>query len=223
MQPDLRRSDDGRTALLVGATGLIGSSLLNGLLESERYTNVYVLARSPAPHRYADVITSARLHWLTFDDQLLASIDHFFCALGTTQKASGKTGLERVDRELVVQSAQQALSAGANLISIVSAQGANAHSAFFYNRIKGKMEQDVEALNSTTVHFWQPSVLLGERAEHRVAESLAAFVLRWPLPVNMRARPGLQVASAMLKAAKSVQPGCFRFKVSDIDNFNKEK
>ena len=223
MRPDHQTDRIGPTAFLVGATGLIGSSLLHRLVESDLYSAIYVMARSAAPERYAHRIASGQLCWLTFDDQLPASIDHFFCALGTTQKVAGKTGLERVDRELVVQSAQQALSAGASLISIVSAQGANAHSAFFYNRIKGKMEQDVEALNSFAVHFWQPSVLLGEREEHRLAESLAACFLRWPLPVNVRARPGSQVASAMLKAARSVQPGCFRFKVSDIDNFNKEK
>ena len=206
--------------MLVGATGLIGSHLLGQLLRSERYDCVIVVARQAMPDTCREYARSGRLVWQSFSDDLSRNVDDFFCALGTTQKVSGKAGLEWVDHDLVVQSATRAVGAGASLVSVVSAHGASSDSLFFYSRVKGNMEQDVQALKASSTHFWQPSVLLGNRGEFRLGEALAGLLLRWPFPLNARARAGSAVASAMLAAAAVAKPGCFRYKVSDIDNFN---
>jgi uncharacterized protein YbjT (DUF2867 family) len=207
-------------ALVVGATGLIGSHLLKELLNLPRYSSVVAMARGAAPDSVKPYIDSGHLIWQSFAEPLPEPVEHFFCALGTTQKVAGKEGLAAIDRDLVVKTATDAVTKGAKLCSIVSATGADAGSVFFYNRIKGEMEQAVCQLNVSCVQFWQPSVLLGERSEVRFAEKLAGCLLRPPLPKNIQARKGAAVASAMAVAAGQNLTGIHRFKVREIDMFN---
>ena len=210
-----------KTAFLVGATGLIGSHLLRLLLQSEHYRCVIVQARSLCPSEYHDMQMNGRLVWLDFDAKLPDGVDEFFCALGTTQKQSGKAGLVKVDRDLVIKTATSAVAVGASLLSIVSALGANDKSLFFYNRIKGQMEASVERLNPDTLQFWQPSLLLGERSESRSGESLASMVMTPNWLGNFSAREGATVAKAMINAAQVAKPEHIRYKVRSIDMFSK--
>ena len=210
-------------AVLVGATGLIGSHLLENLIAAGRYDQIVVVARKQPlvlPAIVKEVLATGELLWNTFDQPFPEHVDHFFCALGTTQKASGKPGLAAVDRDLVIDLASNAAGAGAQLLSVVSATGADAGSMFFYNRIKGEMEQGVGRLSVPCIQFWQPSVLLGERDDFRLAEKLAGVFLRSPLPKNVQARKGACVASAMAEAASQISTGIHRFKVREIDMFN---
>ncbi|SIS70063.1 NAD dependent epimerase/dehydratase family protein [Thalassolituus maritimus] len=210
----------GRIAVIVGVTGLIGSHLLDRILQSNRYRRVVAIARSSAPDSVRKYIDSGQLIWQSFSESMPDHVDHFFCALGTTQKVAGKAGLAAVDRDLVVETASVAIANGASLCSVVSATGADARSIFFYNRIKGEMEAEVSELGSRCVQFWQPSVLLGERSEDRFAEKIAGCILRSPLPKNIQARDGAAVASAMVVAAGQNLTGIHRFKVREIDMFN---
>ncbi|MDQ4423370.1 MAG: oxidoreductase [Thalassolituus sp.] len=207
-------------AVVVGATGLIGSHLLKELLTLPRYSRVVVMARGAAPDSFNSYISNGRLIWQPFSEPMPDQIDHFFCALGTTQKVAGKAGLAAVDRDLVVETASAAIAKGASLCSIVSATGADASSIFFYNRIKGEMETAVSESGARCLQFWQPSVLLGERSEERFAEKIAGCILRSPLPKNIQARDGAAVASAMAVAAGQNLTGIHRFKVREIDMFN---
>ncbi len=209
-----------KVAVIVGVTGLIGSHLLGCLLQSNSYRKVVAIARSSASGSVKEYIESGKLIWQSFSDPMPNQVDHFFCALGTTQKVAGKAGLAAVDRDLVVKTASAAISKGASLCSIVSATGANARSIFFYNRIKGEMETVVSQSGARCVQFWQPSVLLGERSEERFAEKIAGCILRSPLPKNIQARDGAAVASAMAVAAGQDLTGIHRFKVREIDMFN---
>jgi oxidoreductase len=210
-------------AVLAGATGLIGAHLLDLLIATGKYTQVVVLARRKPTDLSVtaqEALSTGLLRWNAFDQSFPGHVDHFFCALGTTQKVSGKSGLAAVDRDLVIDLAGKSVAAGARLWSIVSATGANAGSMFFYNRIKGEMEQGVGRLSVPCIQFWQPSVLLGERDDFRLAEALAGLVLRPPLPKNIQARQGAAVASAMVVAAGQDLTGLHRFKVREIDMFN---
>lgn len=217
MQPEQQRA-----ALLVGATGLIGREVLRLLLQSPRYSSVVVIARDADLLRreHADV----GLTVLTFDEcvtglpevVLKQGVDDFYCALGTTQKVSGKDGLRFVDKELVLRSAGWALAAGALKASIVSALGVSPGSPFFYNRIKGEMEQAVAELGFATTIFWQPSVLIGKRPEQRVAEELAARFLSFNFLGNFQALPGERIAQAMVAATPDTESGLFRHRVSRI-------
>lgn len=210
-------------AVLAGATGLIGAHLLDLLIATGKYTQVVVLARRKPTGLSViaqEALSTGLLRWSTFDQSFPEHVDHFFCALGTTQKVSGKSGLAAVDRDLVIDLASKAADAGAQLLSVVSATGADTGSVFFYNRIKGEMEQGVGRLSVPCIQFWQPSVLIGERDDFRLAETLAGLVLRPPLPKNIQARKGAAVASAMVVAAGQDLTGLHRFKVREIDMFN---
>ncbi|TNC83437.1 MAG: hypothetical protein CSH37_14210 [Thalassolituus sp.] len=210
-------------AVLAGATGLIGAHLLDLLIASDKYTQVVVVARRKPTGLSVtaqEALSTGLLRWSMFDQSFPEYVDHFFCALGTTQKVSGKSGLAAVDRDLVIDLASKAADAGAQLLSVVSATGADTGSVFFYNRIKGEMEQGVGRLSVPCIQFWQPSVLIGERDDFRLAEALAGLVLRPPLPKNIQARKGAAVASAMVVAAGQDLTGLHRFKVREIDMFN---
>ena len=153
-----------RTALLAGATGLVGRALLPLLLRS--HASVEVLVRRAVPGLDADpkirlrVVDFANLH------EPLQAIDDVFIALGTTIKVAGSESVFRaVDFDLVVAIARAARDAGARRLAVVSALGANPRSGIFYNRVKGEMEEAVAELGYETLVIAQPSLLIGERGE----------------------------------------------------------
>ena len=100
----------GRIAVIVGVTGLIGSHLLKRLLQSNHYSKVVAIARSSAADSVKEYIDGGQLIWQPFSEPMPDQVDHFFCALGTTQKVAGKAGLAAVDRDLVVETASAAIA-----------------------------------------------------------------------------------------------------------------
>ena len=154
-----------RTALLAGATGLVGGELLQRLLASERYTQVHVFVRGTAalgaahPKLVAHTVNYTRLR------ADLPKVDDVYIALGTTIKTAGSNAAFRqVDLDYVLAAARAAKAAGARRAAIVSALGADAKSRVFYNRVKGEMQAAVSELAFDTLIFAQPSLLLGDRA-----------------------------------------------------------
>ena len=133
-----------RRALLVGATGLVGSLLLERLLDETTYSSVTVWARRPLALR------GPGLKVETFEFEGLAShqveAEHVFCCLGTTMKlARSEQAFRRVDYDYPVALARAAKKGGATRLLVVSALGANPDSRIFYNRVKGEMEAAVAA------------------------------------------------------------------------------
>src|SRR3982751_4961884 len=131
-----------RTALVAGATGLIGQALLAQLLADDRYGRVEVVARRPLTSALA---RHPRLGVRIGDAAELAGgaprADDVYIALGTTIKVAGsETAFRAVDFDLVVAIARAAHRAGATRLGVVSALGADATSLVFYNRVKGEME-----------------------------------------------------------------------------------
>ena len=204
-----------RTALLAGATGLVGSALLPMLLAGKQYCSVHVLLRRAAP----DIKASAKLkvHQVDFARLPAAfpTVDDVFIALGTTIKVAGSEGAFRqVDFEFVVNTARAARAAGARRLAVVSALGADAESRVFYNRVKGEMQAAIAQLGYESVVIAQPSLLLGDRAAlgqpARGGEILAARLLGplgWMLPKGVRPIPARAVASALLAAILDAIPG----------------
>lgn len=197
-----------RTALIAGSTGLIGSLLLQKLLDSPDYQRVVALTRRPLPLTHAKLVnpTSDFEHFGAVSAQL--AVDDVFCCLGTTTaKAGGQAGLERVDYHMVVDLARAARAAGARQFLVVSAVGASLRSPAFYSRVKARMERSVAESGYATVHILRPSLLLGARQEHRPAEDLAQKLspLLAPLFVGplspYRPVPAATVAAAMLALA----------------------
>jgi uncharacterized protein YbjT (DUF2867 family) len=200
----------GRSALLLGATGLVGSHCLDLLLADDAYSTVRVLARRPLQRRHPKL----DFHRVDFDrleaHSELFRVDDLFCALGTTIAVAGsEEAFRRVDLEYPVRAAQLGAEAGAQQFLVVSALGADASSRIFYNRVKGEMEAAVKRLPYRAVWILRPALLLGERTEKRRGERIAAALFRPLSPLLggplRRYRPvqAHDVAAAMLRLARS--------------------
>jgi uncharacterized protein YbjT (DUF2867 family) len=197
-----------RSALIAGATGLVGRSLLERLVGDARYTAIHVLGRR------APAVVSTKVRFIATDFGDLAAhaahlaVDDVFCCLGTTIRAAGsQPAFERVDYHMVVDLARAAHHAGARRFLVVSAVGASAHAAAFYSRVKGRMEKAVGAVPFEAVHVVRPSLLLGNRSERRPAERIGQFVAPWLSPLlqgplaKYRAVPAAEVAEALVTLA----------------------
>lgn len=206
-----------RTALIAGATGLVGSALLRQLTSDSTWSEVRVIGRRPPP------LEAGRIRFVSSDfsnlDELATDLgaDDVYCCLGTTIRTAGsREAFERVDYHYVVDLARAAQAAGAKRFLVVSAVGASASAATFYSRVKGRMEQAVMALPFEAVHVVQPSLLLGDRKEHRPGEALAqklspllSSLMRGPL-TKYRPVRDTEVAVALVELAKSGARGAHR-------------
>jgi uncharacterized protein YbjT (DUF2867 family) len=201
---------EGRTALLVGATGLIGASCLEYLLKSPAYTRVRVLARRASGVRGEEKLDE---RVIDFDKlgEVVADVtgDDVFICLGTTIKAVGgdRQRFYRVDHDYVVEVARLARQGGARRLLVVSSIGADAGSANFYLRTKGEMERDLGGLGYESVEIFRPSMLLGERKETRLGEAVGSVFVRGAQGLMLgplrayRPIEGRVVAAAMVAAA----------------------
>ncbi len=190
-----------RTALLVGATGLIGSCLLRRLLASERYSSVVAWARRDIgqthPKLKVEIVDFERLA------ERRVEVEDVFCCLGTTIKQAGsQAAFRRVDYDYPVALARAAARGGAKRLLVVSALGADPDSTVFYNRVKGEMEQAVRAGVPQTI-LLRPSLLSGARAQERLGEKIGLVIgnIFGPLLGKYRPIHADIVAAAMLKAA----------------------
>jgi uncharacterized protein YbjT (DUF2867 family) len=167
------------TAIVIGSTGLTGSFLVRQLLSDPAITKVISVSRKPL-----NILSVKLAEVLIPDLAALSSVaegirgEIYFCCLGTTIKAAGgKDNFEKVDHDAVVAFAKIARGQNAKSFTLVSAMGADATSMFFYNRVKGRTENDVRALGFRSLIIFRPALLLGPRREFRMAESMAAKTL----------------------------------------------
>jgi len=199
-----------KTALVFGATGLIGSLLVRGLLASPDYARVIAVARRPL------TLSDPRLTVLIGDLDALPALapqlvaDEVFIALGTTRaKTPDEAAYYRIDHDYPVQAARIARQNGAQAVLLVSAVGANAASGQFYLRTKGEAERDIIALDFDKTHIFRPSMIMGERAERRPVERLLVAAARVVNPLlrgaadRYRGIDADAVAQAMIAAAQT--------------------
>jgi uncharacterized protein YbjT (DUF2867 family) len=168
-----------RNALIAGASGLVGGHCLELLLKSERYSQVISIGRREVPviHPKLEqkIIDFDKLH--NYYAEL--DVDDVFCCLGTTiKKAGSKEAFYKVDYTYVVELARVTANKGASQFIVISSMGADASSMFFYNKVKGEMERDIQQLGFESVHILRPSLLLGNRDEERTGEKLASKILK---------------------------------------------
>jgi uncharacterized protein YbjT (DUF2867 family) len=212
MAPD--RDEQGRSALVLGATGLVGGHCVDLLLAERTYGSVRVVGRRALardhPKFEQHVLDLGRMR----ERPELFRVDDVFCCLGTTiRKAGSPEAFRQVDVEYPATAAALALDAGADQFLLVSSVGADATSRIFYNRSKGETEVGVRRLPFRAVWIVRPSLLLGKREEVRPLERLAEVILR-PLTPLMRGpleryRPveASLVAAAMVTLALSEGTG----------------
>lgn len=203
-----------RTALVAGATGLVGSHVLELLLADPHWSRVVTVGRRGTSQQHAKleqrVLDLGELE--TVSD--LPHIDDVFSCLGTTIKQAGSQPAFRlVDHAFVVGLARAGLRAGAMQFLLVSAIGADPESRVFYSRVKGETEAAIRKLPYQGIQIFRPSLLLGERPEFRFGERIA--MLGAPvLPVLLfgrlrRYRPiqAATVARAMVRIAHETLRG----------------
>lgn len=209
-----------KTALVAGATGLIGSQLLPLLLSSDRYEHVKVLTRK------ALQIEHPKLENLIVNfDQLstvgqLLKADDVFCCLGTTmKKAKSKEAFRKVDYTYPLELAKLSKQQGARQYLLVSALGANKDSSIFYNAVKGEVEVAIDAVGFESLDIFRPSLLLGPRKEHRSGEDAAKWfykIFGFLIPEKYQAIESVKVARAMLHFAGQDQPGKYIYESKSL-------
>ncbi|MVN78603.1 NAD(P)H-binding protein [Hymenobacter sp. HMF4947] len=198
-----------KTALLAGATGLVGKALLQLLLASDRYAKVIVVGRRPLALEHpklTQVVTDlGQLEAMRL--RLIA--DDVYCCLGTTQQQAGsKEAFYEVDFLYVVKLAAITAANFAAQFLVVSALGADVESRFYYNRVKGEMEAAVRQTPFRAIHIFRPSLLLGQRDKPRLGERIGAVLLSLASPLlrggwrKYRPVEATTVAQAMLRAAE---------------------
>jgi uncharacterized protein YbjT (DUF2867 family) len=163
---------------------------------------VHLMLRTRADFGHSRKLTQ---HLVVFEHLAEAdwpACDALICCLGTTiKKAGSQSAFRQVDFDFVVQSAQRARRAGASRLMVVSAMGADARSLIFYNRVKGEMEAAIAKLGFDSVLIVRPSLLAGERVEHRSGEKLGLLVMKFGnplLPKKYQSVPAHAVARAMV-------------------------
>jgi uncharacterized protein YbjT (DUF2867 family) len=183
----------GRTALVVGATGLVGRALVRVLAADERFTRVVTFGRraSEAPAAKVEARVVDLGDPASFADALRGEVA--FSCLGTTKKAAGSLEAQRVvDVDYPLAFAESAAANGVETFALVSSMGADASSRFAYMKMKGELDAAVAALPFARVRIARPSTLVGDRGEQaRAGEHVAIGVGRALAAVGLfrRARP----------------------------------
>jgi len=198
-----------RTAVVAGASGLIGRELLTRLAREPVYEHVVALTRRPL--NAGDRIVEVPAHFDKLGRVLAplvpadATVDAY-CCLGTTIRAAGsEVAFRRVDFDYVVAFGRWAAQHPVRRLVVITALGADAESHVFYNRVKGQVETALREMTGLTLTIVRPSLLDGSRPEWRVGEFLALAVsrpLRGLLPARVRPVRAADVAQSMIDAAQ---------------------
>jgi uncharacterized protein YbjT (DUF2867 family) len=206
------------TAVVLGATGLIGEQLVQQLLNNTNFSKIRILVRRPVEISHSKL----EVQIVDFDNlieyrQKLGKGDCIFCCVGTTTgKVKGdKSAYRKIDFDIPVNAARFGKDAGFTGYFLVSAVGANAGSANFYLKLKGEVEEAIAGIHFDSFHSFRPSILLGKRKEFRLGEVIGKGVMQalsllfvGPLQ-KYKGIEGERVAKAMVAFATSGKKGHF--------------
>ncbi|WP_404449551.1 oxidoreductase [Sutcliffiella horikoshii] len=203
-----------RSALLIGATGLVGAYVKKEILKNSDYVNLTTFVRNETNETHPK-LKEVKIEF----DEMANYMEHFkvddlFICLGTTIKKAGtQENFRKVDFDYVVEAARLAKESGVGKIAVVSAIGADENSRFFYNKVKGEMERAVSEIGIASTYFFRPSLLLGDRKEFRLGERIGEVLGRTIQPVlrgklkKYRSVHGQTVAIAMVRFLKDGRDG----------------
>lgn len=169
-----------RTAIVIGATGLVGTQLIQLLLADERFSVVSILGRRSTGIQHPKL----QEHIINFDHpedwKHLVTGDVLFSALGTTLKQAGsKEAQYKIDHTYQYNVAKAAAENGVPVYVLVSAAMSSENSRIFYSRMKGELERDVKQLPFQYIHILQPGMLAGNRKENRTGEKIGTAVIKF--------------------------------------------
>lgn len=209
-------------ALVAGGTGLVGTHLVQYLCADPTFDQVKVLVRKSTqnPPKKVEIITVDYDDLPAFDDLLKADVA--FCCLGTTiKKAGSKQKFRMVDYDYPLTLAKLLAKVGCRQFNIITAMGADKKSIFFYNQVKGEIEESLQGLWYGNLNIFRPSLLLGVRPEKRFGEQFGAMVMKIISPLMLgplskyKAVHAQAVALAMLIVSKKGLSGNHIFQ-SDV-------
>jgi uncharacterized protein YbjT (DUF2867 family) len=197
-----------KTALLFGASGLVGSHLLNQLIKDTNYSKIKLFVRSVTEIIDPKVeIIKTDFNNLQNHKEDVKGDDCFFC-IGTTKKnSSDKDEYRRVELDIPKEIAKIAKLNLVNSFIFVSAIYANPNSSGDYVKFKGLVEEELKRLNFPKLALMRPSFLMGDRKEKRVGEKIGIFVFKLLSPLllgpfkKMRPIHSETVAKAMIIVA----------------------
>jgi uncharacterized protein YbjT (DUF2867 family) len=214
----------GRTAIVAGASGLVGGYCLRRLLASGLHEQVIAFVRGPLN------VVHKRLQQRTVDFERLGRMSAFpraqdvFCCLGTTMKKAGsEEAFRKVDYEYVARLAESSMRTGADRFFLVSAVGADPKSRIFYSRVKGEAEDAVARLGFSGLHIFRPSLLVGDRPEKRPGEEIGIAAARLVSGVlfgparKYRPIKAETVARAMIVVAREGSPGAHVYNADEME------
>jgi uncharacterized protein YbjT (DUF2867 family) len=205
----------GKTATLIGATGLIGGELLSLLLDDDYFDKVRILIRRPFLMNHPKL--ERKLVDFSDPDSLLVDLDEsdaVFCAIGTTMKKvkGNKQVYRKIDYDIPVNIARYCKIMNCKNYVLVSSVGADSKSRNFYLKMKGEMEDIVRKVGLESTYIMRPSILLGKRNEFRFGERITIPLMKkisFLLPSKYKPIEARDVAKAMLAASKRHERGFF--------------
>jgi uncharacterized protein YbjT (DUF2867 family) len=211
---------------LIGGTGLVGSHILQLLLNDDLYSTVRIIGRRSVN------INHTKLHEFIIDfgdqkalEQAIAGSETVFVAVGTTQKQveGDKEAYKKVDYDIPVNVAKAAAKYGVYGFVLVSSVGADPNNNNnFYLKLKGVTEESVAKEMVPQTLIFRPSLLLGERKEKRFGEGIAQFFMpavNFLLPASKQKYKGIKVedlAKAIVLAAQKTPKGIHFFEYPKI-------
>jgi uncharacterized protein YbjT (DUF2867 family) len=216
---------EGKTAVVLGATGLIGRHLTEELLHDNTFSKVRLLVRKAftAGHPKLEV------QELNFDNDLdiaakMGKGDIIFCCIGTTRKkvAGDKTAYRKVDYDIPMNTARIGIQKGFSQYVLVSAVGANAVAGNFYLQLKGSVEEDIMGFSFKSIYIFRPSILVGKRNEFRLGERIGATIMQLLSVLLLGALRKYKpvhasiVAKAMISAVKQLPGGVSIYEYDEI-------
>lgn len=213
------------TAAVLGSTGFIGEQLVQQLLNDPAFSKVRILVRRQVKLSHPKLeVQIVNFNNLVEYRSRLGQGDCIFCCIGTTQKKvkGDKNQYHKIDVDIPVNAAKMGKDAGFTTYLLVSAVGADAHAANFYLRLKGEAEKEIAALNFISFHAFRPSILLGERKERRLGETIGKGIMKVISGLFLgklkkyKGIEGAVVAKAMIAAAKSGGKGMFVHHYQDM-------
>ncbi len=196
-----------KTVLIIGATGLVGNELTKKLLDDNRYDKVKVFVRRTTgisnPKLEEHIVDFDNIE--TWKNELTG--DELYSALGTTiKKAGSKKAQYKIDFDYQYAAAKSASENGVNKYLLISSIGANSNSKNFYLNMKGNLDDAVQQFPFQQIMIFRPSILVGERNEKRIGESLGikiAGLITNIIPAIKKYRPikASKLAEAMITSA----------------------
>ena len=220
----------GKTAIILGATGLVGGIVLQKLIEDEAYTAIKLFSRNKIeglPIKVKQFLGNI-LQLENFEKDFEA--DEVFCCIGTTaKKTSDKTVYKAIDYGIPVTAAKLSKRNNIPTFMVVSAMGANARSNIFYNKTKGEMERDVLLQKIINTYVLQPSIIGGNRKETRIGEKIGLFIFKIIQPLfigklqNYKIIEAEEIAQAMVNLANSKNSKEKIITTNTIKNISKTK